>query len=81
MLHFLSHWARAFEVSLHNFAVHLRVLTNHANTRVRVVLADATDVPGSGVLNPMWAGFEVVGPGPDLRGLCSWAALLCGCVS
>lgn len=29
----------------------------------------------------MWAELKVSGPGPNLRGLCSWAALLHGGVS
>lgn len=47
-----------------------------ADSRLRLLLAAASHVPRARVLHGLWAGLQVLGPGPGLRGLCRWAALL-----
>lgn len=81
MLVFARDWARAIEVFLRYFAVHVRLRTGHPIARLRVLPFDVVDVLGLGVLEWGWAGLEDGGPGPINCGLFYWAALLRGGVS
>jgi len=47
-----------------------------ANSRLRLLSTAPPHVPRPRVLHRLWAGLQVLGPGPGLRGLRRWAALL-----
>lgn len=70
-------WAGTPEIFLLHFAIDLHLFTGDANPWIHLVSAAPGDVPGAGVLHRLWAGLEDVGPGPDLRRVCSRVALLC----
>lgn len=52
-----------------------------SNSRLRVLLTDAIDVPRACFFHRVWTRLEVFGPGPGVSGLFRWAPLLCDGVS
>ncbi|KAJ6353673.1 hypothetical protein OIU76_002653 [Salix suchowensis] len=78
---FIGYWARALEVFLRHFTVHIRLLNGSSNPWLCSVLAAAVDVSDPGLFHRVWAELKAVRPGSDPGGLCSRAALLRGSVS